>query len=90
MDGRTGVWTVQNHHPLHGHDSKQATGWFIGTVHSRNVTPTDLKKAPTANFVVEYHAKLTDKKLNGKVSCELTERTHGIDESRVVGGGGAG
>ena len=60
------------------------TGCFIGMVQSRNVTATDLKKAPTANFVVEYHAKFTEKKLAGKVSCELTERTHGPAEWWVL------
>ena len=65
---------------LYGHDSKEASGWFIGTVHSRNVTRTDLKKTPSANFVVDYSAKLTDKQLVGKVACELSGRTYGPGE----------
>ena len=48
---------------------------FLGTVQSSTVPARDLKKTPSANFVVEYQAKLTDKKLVGKVSCELSART---------------
>ena len=69
---------------LYGHDSKAATGWFLGIVQSSTVPPRDLKKTPSANFVVEYHAKLTDKKLVGKVACELTARTHGVEEWWVL------
>jgi hypothetical protein len=69
---------------LYGHDSKQASGWFLGTVQSSTVPPRDLKKTPTANFVVEYHAKMTDKKLVGKVSCELSARTYGTTEWWVL------
>ena len=41
---------------------------------------------PTANFVVEYTAKLTYKKLvgNSKVACELSSRTHGATEWWVL------
>jgi hypothetical protein len=80
-------------HILYGHDSRAATGWFIGCVHSRNLTARDLKQAPTANFVVCYTAKLTDKKLVGKVACELSSRTHGPTEWWVLvekAGAGAG
>ena len=69
---------------LYGHDSKAATGWFLGIVQSSTVPPRDLKKTPSANFVVEYHAKLTDKKLVGKVSCELSGRTYGASEWWVL------
>ena len=69
---------------LYGHDSKAATGWFLGTVQSSTVPPSDLKKTPSANFVVEYHAKMTDKKLVGKVSCELSARTYGAAEWWVL------
>jgi hypothetical protein len=82
---------------LYGHDSKKAQGWFIGTIQSRNLSPTDLKKTPTANFVVEYHAKLTDKKLVGKVACELSARTWGpkewwvlVQKDEVAGPSGVG
>ena len=61
---------------LHGWDSNNATGWFVGTVQSRNLSATDLKKTPTANFVMKYTAKMTDSALNGNVACELTARTH--------------
>jgi hypothetical protein len=33
---------------------------------------------------LEYHAKLTDKKLVGKVSCELSGRTYGASEWWVL------
>jgi hypothetical protein len=66
---------------LVGWDSKVASGWFLGTVHSRGpFTQADLKKVPTANFVVKYASKLTAKKLNGIVACELTARTHGVGQ----------
>ena len=44
---------------LYGWDSDNATGWFVGTVHSRNLSATDLKKTPTANFAVKYTSKMT-------------------------------
>ena len=71
-------------HILYGWDSKTATGWFIGTVHSRNVPARDLKATPSANFVVEYTSKLTGKVLKGKASCELSARTHGTEEWWVL------
>ena len=52
-------------------------GWYTGTVHSRNLSTTDKKNTPTANFAVKYTSAKTDKKLNGSVACELTARTHG-------------
>ena len=69
---------------LHGWDSKTATGWFLGTVHSRNLSAADLKKTPSANFVVKYSTNLTNKALNGAVACELSARTHGPGEWWVV------
>ena len=63
---------------LVGWDSKQAEGWFLGTVHSTSgFTRGDLQRVPTANFVVKYNPKLTDKKLNGNVAHELSARTYG-------------
>ena len=69
---------------LCAHDSQAATGWFIGTVHSRGVTATDLKHTPTANFVVKYKSASTDKKLNGCVSTELSRVKHGRAEWWVL------
>ena len=69
---------------LHGWDSKNATGWFIGTVQSRNLSATDLKKTPTANCVVKYTSKATNGALNGKTAGELSVRTHGPGEWWVV------
>ena len=69
---------------LYGWDSKNATGWFVGTVQSRNPSATDLKKTPTANFVIRYTSKMTDGELNGNVACELSARTHGPAEWWVV------
>ena len=65
---------------LHGWDSKNATGWFMGIVQSRNLSATDLKKTPTADFVVKYTSKMTDGAINGNVACELSARTHGTKE----------
>lgn len=69
---------------LYGWDSKHATGWFIGTVHSTNVTASDRKKTPSANAVVSYKSKLTNKALNGNVACELSMRTYGRGEWWVL------
>ena len=44
---------------LYGWDSDNATGWFVGTVYSRNLSATDLKKTSTANFAVKYTSKMT-------------------------------
>ena len=67
---------------LVGWDSKAATsGWYLGTVHSRGpFTKTDMKKVPTANYVVKYKNSLTNKKLHGHVACELSEHTHGAQQ----------
>ena len=59
-------------------------GWFVGTIQSRKLSPTDLKKTQTANFVVEYHGKMTNKNLVGKVACELSARTWGPEEWWVL------
>jgi len=56
----------------------------VGTVHSTTISASDLKKTPSANFVVEYRAPQTDKKLAGKVSCELSARTYGTGEWWVL------
>ena len=66
---------------LTGWDSKAADSWFRGTVHSIGpFTKSDLKRAPSANLVVKYIAKDTQKKLNGTVACELSLRTHGVSQ----------
>ena len=83
---------------LYGWDSNNATGWFVGNVHSHNPSATDLKKTPTANFVIKYTSKMTDGALNGNVACELSARTHGPaewwvmvekDATPAVGGAGS-
>ena len=48
------------------------------------VTPGDLRQVPTANFVVRYAAKQTGGQLNGLVACELSPRTHGVDQWWVL------
>ena len=66
---------------LRAWDTKDIEGWFLGTVHSRNVTRTDLQATPTANFVIKYTVQKTGhQKLNGLVACELSARTHGVGE----------
>ena len=61
-----------------GFEIKNVMGWFMGTIHSRKLSPTDLKKTPSANFVVKYNKSITkNKHLHGCVACELSERTHG-------------
>ena len=67
---------------LVGWDNNAVAGWFLGTVHSTGpFTKADLKRAPTANFVVKYSARITGKRaLNGLVACELSARTHGANQ----------
>ena len=63
---------------LCGLETRQAMGWFVGTVHSRSLSSTDKKKTPTANFVVKFKKSVTkNKNVDGCVAVELTERTHG-------------
>ena len=69
---------------LCAHDSEYATGWFMGAVHSRRVTALDRRRAPTANFVVKYTSKVTDGKLIGNVSTELSAAKYGAGEWWVV------
>ena len=69
---------------LCAHDSQAAVGWYKGTVHSRNVTATDLRRAPTANFVVKYKPKDTGKTLNGCAATELSVEKYGLKEWWVV------
>ena len=45
-----------------GFEIKNAMGWFMGTIHSRKLSPTDLKKTPSANFVVKYNKSITKNK----------------------------
>ena len=60
-----------------GHDSRAASGWFIGRVQSRNLSDADLKKSPSANFVIKYSSKETNKVLSGLEARELSALTHG-------------
>jgi hypothetical protein len=60
-----------------GHDTNAASGWFIGHVHSCALSAADLRKTPSANFVIKYKSKETDKALNGLEARELSARKHG-------------
>ena len=57
---------------------------WVGTVHSRNLSATDLKKTPTATFAVKYTSKMAGNAINGNVACELSARTHGPAEWWVL------
>ena len=50
----------------------------------QDTTPGDLRQVPTANFVVRYAAQQTGGQLNGLVACELSPRTHGVDQWWVL------
>ena len=69
---------------LYGWDTAAAQGWFQGTVQSRTLSARDLKATPSANYVVKYKAAETDKRLNGSVACELSERLYGSSAWWVV------
>ena len=69
---------------LHGWDDGVRHGWFVGRVVRSGVTPGDLRQVPTANFVVRYAAQQTGGELNGLVACELSPRTHGVDQWWVL------
>ena len=64
---------------LCGFELKNAMGWYMGTIHTRKLSPTDLKKTPSANYVVKHKKSVTkNKHVDGCVACELTARTHGV------------
>jgi hypothetical protein len=63
-----------------GHDSKQARGWFIGRVQSRDLSAADLKKTPSANFIIKYQSKETNKKLNGSEARKLSSDNNGPNQ----------
>lgn len=44
---------------------------------SRNLSAADLRKTPTANFVIKYSAKDTNKALSGLEARDLSVATHG-------------
>ena len=69
---------------LYGWDSGAAQGWFLGTVHSRGLSPRDLRTTPSANYVVKYKPAETERRLNGAVACELSERLYGAGAWWVV------
>jgi hypothetical protein len=69
---------------LHGWDDGVRLGWFVGRIVRSGVTPGDLRQVPTANFVVRYAAKQTGGQLDGLVACELSPRTHGVDQWWVL------
>jgi hypothetical protein len=59
-------------------------GWYVGTVHSRNVTHRDLQQAPGANFVVKYMSSETSGALHGLVACKLSSDLYGKDNWWVL------
>ena len=69
---------------LVGWQTAKVMGWYMGTIQSRKLSKNDLKQTPTANFVVKYTNKYTNKKLNGTVACELSTRKHGATEWWVL------
>ena len=72
-------------HILYGWDTADAQGWFRGTVHSRTLSARDLRATPSANYVVKYKPAETEKRLNGAVACELSERFLYGPTKRMVG-----
>ena len=62
-----------------GHDSKQARGWFVGRVHSCDLSRADLKKTPSANFIIKYQGKDTGNKIKGSEARKLSADTYGTD-----------
>lgn len=65
---------------LVAHDSKQATGWFLGNVRFYGVSIADKKACPTANFKVTYTKKETGGELCGDAACELSSANYGGSE----------
>ena len=63
-----------------GHESNKARGWFVGRVHSRKLSEVDLKKTPSANFVIKYKSKETGKKLNGTEARKLSAHNYGASQ----------
>lgn len=63
-----------------GWDTDDIYGWYIGTIHSTNISARDLQKTPTANFVVKYTKQKTKDAINGCVACELSARLYGVSK----------
>ena len=68
-------------HVLYAWDEDDIRGWFMGKITHRGCSASDLRKTPTANFVVAYNAKVTkNRKLNGRVASTLTPEKYGMSE----------
>ena len=65
LSGKPILYAFEDH-------SDTEDGWFIGHVVATKLTPTDLKKVPRANCVVEFKKRFT-KSLVGNVACELSK-----------------
>ena len=65
---------------LVAHDSKQATGWYLGKVRFFGVSVKEKQACPTANFKVSYTKKDTDGQLYGDAACELSAANYGPGE----------
>ena len=61
---------------LFGWDNTVASGWYLGKIQGRGLSATDLRKTPTANFVVRY-TKAQTGSIHGNVACELSPRLYG-------------
>ena len=66
---------AQDYHILHAHDSKDAEGWYKGTVHSR--TRDRDRSAARTNKYKAGENNSTNRVLNGCVSSELSAATYG-------------
>lgn len=70
---------------LHAFDEENIRGWFRGRVAARGVSNRDLKRTPTANFVVAFDKKVTGNRfLHGRVATTLTKERYGPHEWWVL------
>lgn len=66
---------------LHAFDQGDVRGWYMGRISARGVSAAELRRIPTANFVVTYDKKHTNNKnLHGRVASSLTADKYGKKE----------
>lgn len=86
FDSEIAMQSIIGKYILQAWETSKIRGWFRGKVVSNGLSPRDLKKTPTANFVVlRYDRKETkNKHLHGMVASTLTASKYGSKEWWVL------
>lgn len=70
---------------LHAFDTPTFSGWFRGRVFAKGCSAADLRKTPTANYVVTYDRRITKhNSVHGKVATTLLSSNYGPEEWWVL------